>query len=91
MLARPRSEGSTAHSLKVQYFAVLREQAGCSDETVSTRARSALQLYEELQRSRGLRLRPEQLRVAVNDEFADWSRPLADGDSVAFLPPVAGG
>jgi molybdopterin converting factor small subunit len=31
------------------------------------------------------------LRVAVNDEFADWSRPLVAGDRVVFIPPVAGG
>jgi len=31
------------------------------------------------------------LRVAVNDEFADWSRPLGAGDRVVFIPPVAGG
>jgi molybdopterin synthase sulfur carrier subunit len=27
----------------------------------------------------------------VNAEFSDWSRPLADGDEVVFIPPVAGG
>ena len=27
----------------------------------------------------------------VNDEFGDWSQPLKDGDTVVFLPPVAGG
>ncbi len=31
------------------------------------------------------------LRVAVNAEFGDWQQPLADGDAVVFIPPVAGG
>jgi len=31
------------------------------------------------------------LKVAVNEEFAAWDRPLADGDRVVFIPPVAGG
>jgi len=31
------------------------------------------------------------LRVAVNEEFSDWQRPLEDGDRVVFIPPVAGG
>jgi molybdopterin synthase catalytic subunit len=31
------------------------------------------------------------LRVAVNQSYADWSTPVADGDVVAFIPPVAGG
>jgi len=33
----------------------------------------------------------EQLKVAVNAEFADWSATLADDDSIVFIPPVAGG
>jgi molybdopterin converting factor small subunit len=48
-------------------------------------------LYEQLQRDRGLQLAPQFLRVAINDEFGDWQQPLAEGDTVAFLPPVAGG
>jgi molybdopterin-guanine dinucleotide biosynthesis protein A len=81
----------TPRGVHVQYFALLREQAGRSGEKVSTLARDARELYEELRTSRGLKLRPEQLRVAINEEFADWSRTLAEGDNVVFLPPVAGG
>jgi molybdopterin converting factor small subunit len=29
--------------------------------------------------------------VAVNAEFGDWSQPLGAGDTVVFIPPVAGG
>ena len=79
------------HTLQIQYFALLREQAGRNSETVSSRARDARALYEELRARHGLLLEPEQLRVAVNEEFADWSHPLREGDSVVFLPPVAGG
>jgi molybdopterin converting factor small subunit len=32
-----------------------------------------------------------RLKVAVNDEFRDWDTPLAAGDRVVFIPPVAGG
>lgn len=32
-----------------------------------------------------------RLRVSVNRAFADEDAPLADGDEVAFLPPVSGG
>ena len=80
-----------SRTLQIQYFALLREQAGRNAETVSSRARDARELYEELRTARGLKLRPEQLRVAINEEFADWSQTLAEGDSVVFLPPVAGG
>jgi molybdopterin converting factor small subunit len=27
----------------------------------------------------------------VNAEFGEWTQALADGDSVVFIPPVAGG
>ncbi|MDE2219169.1 MAG: NTP transferase domain-containing protein [Gammaproteobacteria bacterium] len=84
-------EPGPQRQLQVRYFALLREQAGRHDEMLNSRARDARELYEELRERHGLLLRPEQLRVAVNAEFADWSQPLREGDSVAFLPPVAGG
>ena len=31
------------------------------------------------------------VRVAVNHEHVDTDHPLADGDEVAFFPPVTGG
>jgi molybdopterin-guanine dinucleotide biosynthesis protein A len=77
--------------VNVRYFALLREQAGRATEALQTQARTPQELYQQLQRERGLTLAPQFLRVAVNDEFGDWQQPLAEGDTVAFLPPVAGG
>jgi molybdenum cofactor guanylyltransferase len=82
---------SPRRRVQVRYFAVLREQAGRSDEALETAARTPEELYEELRLRRGLLLAPQFLRVAVNDEFSDWRHILADGDTVVFLPPVAGG
>jgi molybdopterin synthase sulfur carrier subunit len=31
------------------------------------------------------------ISAAVNEEFSRMTTPLADGDEVAFLPPVSGG
>jgi molybdopterin-guanine dinucleotide biosynthesis protein A len=83
--------GGASRRLNVRYFALLREQAGRSSEELETQATTPRELYEELRRRRGLTLAPEFLRVAVNDEFGDWRSPLSDGDTVVFLPPVAGG
>jgi molybdopterin converting factor subunit 1 len=77
--------------VNIRYFALMREQAGRSEETVETAARTPADLYAELLDRYGFTLGPEQLKVAVNNEFADWSRTLAAGDAVVFLPPVAGG
>jgi molybdopterin-guanine dinucleotide biosynthesis protein A len=77
--------------LTVQYYAVLREQAGRREESLVTAARTARDLYRELAQRYPFSLDPTVLRVAINGEFGDWAAPLADGDSVVFIPPVAGG
>ncbi len=77
--------------IRVQYYALLREQAGRSVETLATRARTPRELYAELAAKYPFTLPAEMLRVAVNAEFGDWSQPLKAGDAVVFIPPVAGG
>jgi len=77
--------------LKVQYYALMREQAGRSEESLDSAAATPAKLYEELAALYGFTLAREQLKVAVNGEFSDWSRALAAGDAVVFIPPVAGG
>ena len=77
--------------VEVQYYALLREQAGRSSEQVETAAATPAALYEELRTRHGLSLARSQLRVAIDDEFADWDAPLREGARVVFIPPVAGG
>jgi molybdenum cofactor guanylyltransferase len=77
--------------LKIQYYALMREQAGRSEETLETSAATPADLYTELAARYGFTLSREQLKVAVNSEFSDWSRKLAANDAVVFIPPVAGG
>jgi molybdopterin-guanine dinucleotide biosynthesis protein A len=86
----PETARSTK-KVRVQYFALLREQAGRSDESLTTTAHTPRELYDELRKRYPFSLAPEMLRVAVNTEFGDWSQPLSDGDAVVFIPPVAGG
>ncbi len=91
-MANLNSQGTAARKhIKVQYYALLREQAGRSDEALVTAARTPRELYEELKARHPFSLAPEMLRVAVNAEFGEWTQALADGDSVVFIPPVAGG
>lgn len=77
--------------LKIQYYAVMREQAGRSEEMFETSSATPAQLYAELASRHGFTLSADQLKVAVNSEFSDWSRNLSAGDAVVFIPPVAGG
>jgi molybdopterin-guanine dinucleotide biosynthesis protein A len=78
-------------TVTVQYFALLREQAGCSVESVRSTARTPAELYAELTTRHPFTLPKEMLKVAINAEFGDWTQPLAEGDTVVFIPPVAGG
>lgn len=77
-------------TIRIEYFALLREHTGRSSEDVSTSAATVDELYAELDERYGF---PSvgRLKVAVNDEFGDWRSKLNDGDSVVFIPPVAGG
>jgi molybdenum cofactor guanylyltransferase len=77
--------------ITVQYYALLREQAGRREEALTTAARTPRELYTELSSRYPFSLAPEVLRVAINAEFRDWSTPLTEGDAVVFIPPVAGG
>ena len=70
----------------VKLFAGLRERAGWGRRELEDVARvadvwPALDLGEE----------PPGLLYAVNREYADRERQLADGDEVALIPPVSGG
>ena len=78
-------------TIAVQYFALLREQAGRGEETLQTAATTPGELYAELQSRHGFTLAPRALKVAVNDEFAAWETRLQERDRAVFIPPVAGG
>ena len=78
-------------TVNVQYFALLREQCGLSQETLATSAPDAATLYAELAARHGFTLPVARLRAALNGDFAPWSAPLKDNDEIVFIPPVAGG
>jgi molybdopterin synthase sulfur carrier subunit len=83
---------SSTVKLTVLYFAALREQAGKESETLSTAAPvDAAALYARLAQQYGFTLPQNRLRAAVNHDFCDWQQTLANGDTVAFIPPIAGG
>jgi molybdopterin synthase sulfur carrier subunit len=77
--------------LEVHYFAILREQRGLTEETLSTEAGTPDALYAELRARHGFTLPGDRVRAAVNDAFVAGDSPLRAGDRVVFIPPVAGG
>lgn len=76
----------------VRTFATLRE---ASADRVALPLADAATLADAwaamVQRHPALAPHREFVRVARNGSYATWDEALADGDEVAFLPPVSGG
>ncbi len=84
-------------SVQVLYFAWLRERAGRSQERVElpdgvATVGGLMAHLAGLDEAHAAAFAHAGLvRAAVNQEFASPEAALADGDEVAFFPPVTGG
>ncbi len=80
-------------NVRVRLFAALREAAGASEITIDLpEGEPVSRLLGEVRRQHpALADRCEGVVVAVNQEYADGSAPVASGDEVALIPPVSGG
>ncbi len=80
-------------NVRVLYFASFKEAAGRDEESRGLAEGARVRdLWSELAREVPLFARfPAMPPAAVNREYADGDRSLAEGDEIAFLPPVAGG
>jgi len=81
--------------MDVLYFAWVRERIGVPRETVDTDAVTVMDMVEEL-RAREDRYAAafadiSALRVAVDQQLADFDAPLSGVREVAFFPPMTGG
>lgn len=79
--------------VKLIYFGQARDAAGTREEdytlpdsaTVDLLLSKSSQSHEKIDRIRNM------IKIAVNEELVQRGQPLHDGDTVALLPPVAGG
>lgn len=80
-------------TIKIQYFAKMREEAGKSNETFMSESDSltAIDLFGELKKQYNFSMHPHDLRVAINEEMQEWDTELENNDTVVFIQPVAGG
>ncbi len=81
--------------IDVLYFAWLRERIGRPKDRVETHAATVAGLVDEL-RAREDRYEAAfsdlgAVRVAVDQQLADFDAPLAGVREVAFFPPMTGG
>lgn len=74
-------------SIQVKFFASLRERLQLSEVELA----SASTADEAWRLATSDAVRPDNIVVAINLEYARYDSPLKDGDEVAFFPPVTGG
>jgi molybdopterin converting factor small subunit len=78
-------------TITVRYFAMFREQAGVDEESLTTDAATAADVFEATKSRHGSAEPAGHCKVAINDVMADWDSGIEDGDTVLLFPPVAGG
>lgn len=78
-------------TIHVRYFALFRERAGVSEETLSLDVATAEDVFEETRNRHGSAEPLGHCKVAINDVMSDWSAEVNEGDTVLLFPPVAGG
>jgi molybdopterin converting factor subunit 1 len=79
--------------VKVLLFASFREVVGTSQSTLDVRQGATLNDVWSALVAQHPRLEPHTgtAAFAINGEYARPTQPAAEGDEIAFLPPVSGG
>lgn len=83
--------------MKVLYFAWLRQKIGVGEETLALPAGVATvgalidHLAAQSPGHEAAFAQRASIRCAVNQDFATPDAAVAEGDEVAFFPPVTGG
>lgn len=76
-------------AIRVRYFASLRERMGRSEESLAASGLATVdRVWRAVDQGRPL---PAHVLCAINAAYARPDSPVADGDEVAFFPPVTGG
>jgi molybdopterin converting factor subunit 1 len=81
--------------IRVRLFSMLKEAAGTSEVEMPLpeggRVESLVEVLTGRYPALGELFRERRVLVAVNQSYAGPDTEVADGDEVAFLPPVSGG
>ena len=79
--------------LQIKFFAIYRDKAGISSteldfpegSNVEIVTKEILRLYPKIS------IKPDDLVVAVNQEYVKHDHLLKEADELALIPPVSGG
>ncbi len=82
-------------TIDVLYFAWLRERIDTPRERIETQAETVADLMAELaarsDRHAAAFADPAAVRVALDQQLADFAAPIAGVAEIAFFPPMTGG
>jgi MoaE-MoaD fusion protein len=83
----------TGVRIRVLFFGVLKDIVGQREESIEIPDGGRVETVFEAYAVRFPRLREvsSSIVLALNQQFSSPTAPLAEGDEVAFLPPVSGG
>ena len=80
---------ATMLAVRVRYFASLRERFGRGEEAIELEPGATVR--DAWRAATGEDELPVNVRAARNHDYVEPGVALADGDEIAFFPPVTGG
>lgn len=91
-LTKPAKSAESTELFTLLYFSFLYEKKGKSEEQRQLiDGLTAHDLFSSVCKELAINLKQTHVRVSINHTFVEWTQPIAAGDIVAFIPPVAGG
>ncbi|MEO1898023.1 MAG: MoaD/ThiS family protein [Cycloclasticus sp.] len=84
-----QTKAEKAMTIKVLYFASLRELLGCNEELISEDGLNTIgDVWQRVSDGKNV---TQQVLYSINQEYAQAESLVKAGDEVAFFPPVTGG
>lgn len=78
-------------NITILFFGKLKDVWNSSELSWQTSTANIKELYTEILEQANEIPHKDSIKAAVNDEFVSWNHAIADGDTIAFLPPASGG
>ncbi|MDQ0271801.1 molybdopterin converting factor subunit 1 [Cytobacillus purgationiresistens] len=75
---------------KLLFFAHLKDEAGKESITIDAAGKNVAELKAFVAEQHGM-TKLDSAMTAINEEFAEDSDIIQEGDTIAFIPPVSGG